>query len=118
VWFTVCQRCACRLRRITSGGWRQISQDEYFTVIKRIEAKWQLRPFESSDAFQSHNSISPADGSSERPSAGAAQGYDSRYFARKHGIALEEARKIIASGGDRKALNAAAAQLNIRVPGT
>jgi hypothetical protein len=34
-----------------------------------------------------------------------------RYFARKHSISVEEARKIIALGGDRMTLNDAANKL-------
>ena len=110
-WFTVCQRCACRLRRDISGRWREISQDEFFDVVKHVEATWRPSLFESG-AFKAQSSTTrPAEVPSGRRSPGENPGYDARYFARKHGITLRQARDIIASGGDRNALNAAAEKL-------
>lgn len=48
-------------------------------------------------------------GGSDRNRVSEGQGYEVRYFARKHGISPDEARKLIDRiGNDRAKLNAAA----------
>ncbi|HEY8591542.1 MAG TPA: DUF3606 domain-containing protein [Sphingomicrobium sp.] len=51
-------------------------------------------------------------GGRDRSRVAAGQGYELGYFARKHGIPREEARKLIEKvGNDREKLNAAAEKL-------
>ena len=51
-------------------------------------------------------------GSSDRRRVAGGQGYEVRYFARKHGISQQEARDLIKRiGNDREKLNEAAAKL-------
>ena len=51
-------------------------------------------------------------GSRDRSRVAAGQGYELRYFARKHGITTDQARQLIAKvGNDRAKLNAAAEKL-------
>ena len=51
-------------------------------------------------------------GGTDRKRVAAGQGYEVTYFARKHGITTEQARKLIKDiGNDREKLNAAAAKL-------
>lgn len=51
-------------------------------------------------------------GSCDRSRVAAGQGYELRYFARKHGITTDQARQLIAKvGNDRAKLNAAAEKL-------
>lgn len=54
-------------------------------------------------------------GGRDRSRVAAGQGYELGYFARKHGISRDEARKLIARvGNDRAALNAAAERIKGR----
>jgi hypothetical protein len=51
-------------------------------------------------------------GRQDRSRVAGNEGYEVSYFARKHGITLEQARKLIQRiGNDRAKLNAAAAKL-------
>ncbi|MFC7536413.1 DUF3606 domain-containing protein [Sphingomonas sp. GCM10030256] len=51
-------------------------------------------------------------GGSDRSRVAAGEGYEVRYFARKHGISREQAEQLIAKvGNDREKLNAAAEKL-------
>jgi hypothetical protein len=51
-------------------------------------------------------------GGRDRGRVAAGQGYELGYFARKHGISREEARRLIERvGNDRAKLNAAAEKL-------
>jgi hypothetical protein len=51
-------------------------------------------------------------GGRDRGRVAAGQGYELRYFARKHGITLDQARDLIKKvGNDRTKLNAAAEKL-------
>jgi hypothetical protein len=51
-------------------------------------------------------------GGSDRRKVAGGQGYELSYFARKHGITADQARKLIARvGNDRDKLNKAAAKL-------
>lgn len=51
-------------------------------------------------------------GKSDRSKVAASEGYEVRYFARKHGITAEQARKLIDRiGNDRNKLSAAAGKL-------
>ena len=51
-------------------------------------------------------------GAGDRRQVAAGEGYEIRYFARKHGIDKDQAEKLIARvGNDRDKLNAAAAKL-------
>lgn len=51
-------------------------------------------------------------GAGDRRQVAAGEGYEVRYFARKHGIAKDQAEKLIARvGNNREKLNAAAAKL-------
>lgn len=51
-------------------------------------------------------------GGSDRRRVAAGEGYETGYFARKHGISKEEAEKLIKRvGDDREKLNAAAEKL-------
>ena len=51
-------------------------------------------------------------GGADRARVAAGEGYEVRYFARKHGISTEEAEGLIAKvGNDREKLDAAAAEL-------
>ena len=53
-----------------------------------------------------------ARGKADRSKVAAGQGYEVSYFARKHGISSDQARKLIARvGNDRAKLNKAAAKL-------
>ena len=50
-------------------------------------------------------------GGQDRSRVAAGEGYEVRYFARKHGITVEQARQVIERvGNDREKLNAAAAK--------
>jgi hypothetical protein len=52
-------------------------------------------------------------GRQDRARVAGNQGYEVSYFARKHGITAEQARKLIARiGNDRARLNSAAARLS------
>jgi Protein of unknown function (DUF3606) len=54
-------------------------------------------------------------GGTDRRRVAGGQGYELSYFARKHGISTEDARKLIAKiGNDRDKLNKAAAKLGKR----
>lgn len=54
-------------------------------------------------------------GARDRSRVSTSQGYELGYFARKHGISRDEARKLIARvGNDRAKLNAAAERLKGR----
>jgi hypothetical protein len=54
-------------------------------------------------------------GGADRRRVAGGQGYELSYFARKHGISTEDARKLIAKfGNDRDKLNKAAAKLGKR----
>ena len=54
-------------------------------------------------------------GGRDRSRVAAAQGYELGYFARKHGISRDEARKLIERvGNDRAKLNAAAEKMKGR----
>ena len=51
-------------------------------------------------------------GGADRRQVAAGEGYEVRYFARKHAISKEQAETLIAKvGNDREKLNAAAAKL-------
>jgi hypothetical protein len=51
-------------------------------------------------------------GTGDRQTVAGGEGYEVRYFARKHGIGKTEAEKLIARiGNDRGKLNAAAQKL-------
>ena len=51
-------------------------------------------------------------GGRDRGRVAAGQGYELGYFARKHGLSRDEARKLIARvGNDRAKLNAAAEKM-------
>jgi hypothetical protein len=51
-------------------------------------------------------------GGPDRSRVAAGEGYEVRYFERKHGITVEEAEKLIAKvGPNREKLNAAAEKL-------
>lgn len=51
-------------------------------------------------------------GAADRRQVAAGEGYEVRYFARKHGISTDQAEKLIARvGNDREKLNAAASKL-------
>ena len=53
-----------------------------------------------------------ARGKADRSKVAAGEGYEVAYFARKHGISSDQARKLIARvGNDRDKLNKAAAKL-------
>ena len=54
-------------------------------------------------------------GGRDRNRVAAGQGYELGYFARKHGLSRDEARKLIARvGNDRAKLNAAAEKMKGR----
>ena len=54
-------------------------------------------------------------GGRDRGGVAAGQGYELGYFARKHGLSRDEARKLIARvGNDRAKLNAAAEKMKGR----
>jgi hypothetical protein len=51
-------------------------------------------------------------GGGDRSRVASAEGYEVRYFARKHGISSQQARELIGKvGNDRTKLNAAAEAL-------
>jgi hypothetical protein len=51
-------------------------------------------------------------GKADRRTVSGSEGYEVQYFARKHGITADQARKLIAKvGNDRAKLNKAAAKL-------
>jgi hypothetical protein len=51
-------------------------------------------------------------GGADRRRVSAGEGYEVKYFAHKHRISMDQARKLIAEiGGDRTKLNAAAQKL-------
>ena len=51
-------------------------------------------------------------GAADRRQVAGGEGYEVRYFARKHGISRDQAEKLIKQvGNDREKLNAAAARL-------
>lgn len=54
-------------------------------------------------------------GARDRATVAGNEGYEVNYFATKHGITREDARKLIARvGNNREKLNAAAEKLNRR----
>lgn len=54
-------------------------------------------------------------GGRDRSRVAAGQGYELRYFARKHGISADQARQLIDRvGNDRDKLNAAAEKMKGR----
>lgn len=56
-------------------------------------------------------------GAADRRTVAAGEGYEVRYFAKKHGLTVESAQKLIDKvGPDRKKLNAAAEKLGSGTP--
>jgi hypothetical protein len=54
-------------------------------------------------------------GRQDRSRVAAGQGYEVSYFARKHGMSMQQARELIQSvGNNRTKLNAAASKLTRR----
>jgi hypothetical protein len=97
------------MRRDSQGSWHEITRIEYSDELKRMQAAWRPRAVGTPQAPDDGSTTSHPKAGSDQPTA--QKGYDARYFARKHGIALEQAREIIAAGGDRETLNAAADKL-------
>ena len=99
------------MRRDAPKRWREVSPHEYLNASKRAQEALKAWHSASIDAAESQGLTSFPKVPSGLLSSSTHQGYDVRYFARKHGITLKQARKIIAEGGDRERLNVAAAML-------
>ena len=108
VWYSFCERCECALRRDAPKTWREVPDEEYTNARESASARWEGQPAKGVATSAKHGAKLGKAPSSKQRSA-TPRGYSVDYFAHKHGITREHARRIIDEvGNSREKLNAAA----------
>ena len=108
VWYSFCERCECALRRDGPKTWREVPKEEYTTACERAWTRWEGQPAKGA-ATSAQQGAKLAKAPTSKHRSAKPRGYNVNYFAHKHGITREDARRIIDRvGNSREKLNAAA----------
>ena len=108
VWYSVCERCECALRRDAPKTWREVPEEDYTNARESASTRWEGQPAKRVATSAQHGAKEGKAPSSKQRSA-KPRGYNVDYFAHKHGITRKDARQIMDQvGNSREKLNAAA----------